>query len=86
MIAQDLLEILCCPETKQEVALADAALVEKINTAISAGGVKNRAGQPVAERIEEGLLRKDGAFLYPVRDEIPVMLVDEALPMAQFGA
>jgi uncharacterized protein YbaR (Trm112 family) len=85
MIAQDLLEILCCPETKEDVALADAAFVTKINTAIAAGGVKNRGGQPVIEKIDAGLLRKDGKFLYPIRDDIPIMLVDEALPMAQFG-
>ncbi|MCC7519865.1 MAG: hypothetical protein IT578_11865 [Verrucomicrobiae bacterium] len=85
MIAQDLLEILCCPETKEDVAPADAALVAKINAAIAAGGVKTRGGQAVAEKIDEGLLRKDGKFLYPVRDDIPVMLVDEALPMDQFG-
>ncbi|MFZ4694708.1 MAG: Trm112 family protein [Verrucomicrobiia bacterium] len=85
MIAQDLLEILCCPETKEDVALADAALVTKINAAIAAGRVKNRGGQPVIEKIDAGLLRKDGKFLYPIRDDIPIMLVDEALPMAQFG-
>ena len=85
MIAQDLLEILCCPETREDVALADAALVAKINARIAAGGVKNRGGQAVSEKIDAGLLRKDGKYLYPVRDDIPIMLVDEALPMAQFS-
>ncbi len=31
------------------------------------------------DRIEEGLVREDGKVLYPVRDDIPVMLLDEAI-------
>jgi uncharacterized protein YbaR (Trm112 family) len=36
----------------------------------------------VSEAIEAGLLREDGAYLYVVRDNIPVMLIGEAIPMA----
>ncbi|MDD2708964.1 MAG: hypothetical protein PHV34_13340 [Verrucomicrobiae bacterium] len=85
MIANDLLEILCCPETRQDVSPASAAVVEKINAAIAAGGVKNRGGQPVTEKIDGGLLRQDGQFLYPIREDIPIMLINEGLSMAQFG-
>lgn len=84
MISKELLEILCCPETKEEVAPADAALIEKINLRIAGGKATNRAGQAVTEKIDGGLLRKDGKLLYPVREDIPIMLIDEALPMDQF--
>ena len=83
MISKDLLDILCCPETKEEVALADAALIERINVKIAAGSLKNRGGQSVTEKIDTGLLRKDGKYLYPIREDIPIMLIDEALPMDQ---
>ena len=33
------------------------------------------------EQIEAGLVREDGRILYPVRDDIPVMLIDEAIPL-----
>lgn len=82
MIAPDLLKILCCPETHQEVRLAEAAVVEKLNTQIAAGSLKNRGGQPVRERIDSGLVRADGKVLYPIRRDIPVMLVDEGIPLA----
>ena len=36
-----------------------------------------------AEKLDAGLLRADGKFLYPVRHNIPVMLVDEAIPLAR---
>jgi uncharacterized protein YbaR (Trm112 family) len=82
MIDLELLKILCCPETHQEVRLAGAAVVEKLNGQIAAGEVKNRAGQAVQEKIEGGLIRADGKYLYPVRRDIPVMLVDEGIPLA----
>jgi len=81
MIDPKLLEILCCPETKEDVSLADAALIERINKAIAQGAVKNRRGLAVTELIEGGLVRKDGKYLYPIREDIPIMLIDEALPL-----
>ena len=81
MVDAQLLEILCCPETKQEVSLAPAAMVEELNRRAAAGTLKNRAGQPVKEKMEAGLLRADGKFLYAIREDIPIMLIDEALPV-----
>lgn len=77
-------EILACPETKQPVTVADAALIEKLNVAQAAGTLKNRAGQPVVTAIQGGFVRKDKAYLYPVVDEIPVMLIDEGIPLEGF--
>jgi uncharacterized protein YbaR (Trm112 family) len=82
MISPDLLKILCCPETHQEVRLADPAVVDKLNEHIVTGTLKNRAGQAVQEKIDGGLVRADGKVLYPIRRNIPVMLVDEGIPLA----
>lgn len=81
MIDTELLKILCCPETHQELRVADSALVEKLNQQVATGGLKNRADQPVKTKLDGGLVRADGKFLYPVRQSIPVMLVDEAIPL-----
>ncbi len=81
MISPELLEILVCPEDHSPVTLADAALVGKVNSAIAAGKMANRAGETVTEPVDGGLVRGDRAWLYPVREDIPVMLVDEALPL-----
>jgi uncharacterized protein YbaR (Trm112 family) len=80
-VDQRLLEILVCPQTKQPVSVAGADLLERINQAVSAGTLKNRSGETVRDPIPEGLVREDGAVLYPVRDDIPVMLLDEAIPL-----
>ena len=79
----DLLEILRCPETHQTLTIAGRVLVAGLNERIKAGALKNRAGKPVTEPLESGLLRMDGKFLYPVRNEIPVMLIDEGIPVSQ---
>jgi uncharacterized protein YbaR (Trm112 family) len=81
MIDAKLLEILVCPETKEPVRLADAPLLEAVNRAIAAGKAVNRGGATVTEPIDGGLVRADGKLLYPIRDEIPIMLVEEAIPL-----
>ena len=82
MIDPELLKIMCCPETHQTIALADASLIETLNRQIAAGQLKNRAGQPVKEKLDGGLVRQDKKFLYAIRKNIPVMLIDEAIPLA----
>ena len=80
---KDLLAILCCPETKQPVALADEQLIQKVNGAIERGALKNKAQKPVTEKLDGGLIRSDSKILYPVREDIPVMLIDEGIPLDQ---
>ena len=82
MIDPDLLKILCCPETHQELRPAEPAVIAKLNGQIAAGTLSNRAGQPVKEKIDGGLIRADGKLLYPIRRNLPVMLVDEGIPLA----
>lgn len=80
-INRELLDILACPETKTPVSLADDALIAKLNAAIAAGTLKNRAGEKVAEKIDGGLVREDHKYLYPIREDIPIMLIDEGIPL-----
>jgi uncharacterized protein YbaR (Trm112 family) len=84
MISKQLLENLLCPQDKQStLAPADEALIDRINQAIAAGRIANQGGRTLDEPLEEGLLRADGAVLYVVRDEIPVMLIDESIKLDQ---
>ena len=83
MVDAELLSILVCPENKTPVALADDALIAKANAAIEKRTLKNRAGETIDERIDGGLVREDRAYMYPIRDDIPIMLIDEAVPLNQ---
>lgn len=78
----ELLKILCCPETHQVLCLADPALINSLNEKIAAASLQNRDGLPVKEKIDGGLVRDDRKFLYPIRLNIPIMLVGEAIPLS----
>ena len=82
MMNLELLEILVCPETKQRLHWAGKEILERVNRGIEEGYLRNQGGDRVRERIEEGLVREDGEVLYPVRDGIPVVLLDEAIRLA----
>jgi uncharacterized protein YbaR (Trm112 family) len=81
VISKELLDILVCPENHTRLELAADELVAKLNQAIAAGQVKNRGGEAVTEPVDAGLIREDGTLLYAIRDGIPAMLIDEAIPL-----
>ncbi|MCG8588842.1 MAG: hypothetical protein MJE66_06085 [Proteobacteria bacterium] len=80
-VPEDLLEILVCPETRQPVTLAPPELIEQLNERIRAGTLRRRGGDSVDEPLVEGLVREDGKILYPVDDDIPVMLIEESIEL-----
>jgi uncharacterized protein YbaR (Trm112 family) len=79
MLDPQLLALLVCPATHQDVALASPAEVERLIQAIRDGEVRTVAGHEADPALEGALVRQDGAVAYAIRDGIPVMLVDEAL-------
>jgi len=85
MIDPELLKILACPDTHQSLSMADDALVASLNGAIEKGVLKNIGGGPVCGALDGGLVREDGAVVYPIRCRIPVLLVDAgiSLPLSE---
>lgn len=79
----DLLTILCCPETKQKVTVAEEAVIVTLNALVTRGALKNKGNRSVTEPFQGGLVREDGTLLYPIRDNIPVMLIEEGIPLTQ---
>jgi uncharacterized protein YbaR (Trm112 family) len=82
-IDPELLALLACPDSRQPLAEASAAVLERVNKAINKGGFKNVGGADVDLALDSGLVREDGVIVYPVLDGIPVLLVEEGLAVPQ---
>ena len=78
-----LLEIICCPETHQPLRRADVELVTNLNQRIEAGTLFDRVEEKVGQKIDGGLLREDGKILYPVRQNITTLLIEQGIPLGQ---
>jgi uncharacterized protein YbaR (Trm112 family) len=86
MISDEFLRSLRCPATAEPLALADDALVAKLNKMVEQGKLRSRAGDVVSRRLDEGLIAKEAGVVYPVADEIPDLVSDDAIPLDQLDA
>lgn len=77
----ELLEILVCPKTRGELELVDlpaetcAQLVDKYREHF-------RDEEPV---VTQGLYAESSALVYPIVSDIPIMLIEDALPASTVG-
>lgn len=75
------LEILVCPKTHKPLREATPGELSRVNQAIQEGKARNDAGVTVEERLESGLVPPEGNVIYPVRDDIPVLMAAEGIPL-----
>lgn len=86
MIPPEFLQMLRCPEDRSPLAEVDSAMLDRINAAMTAGTLRNRGGELVSRKLEGGLVRADGTYVYPIFDGIPILLIDEGVALSQTGA
>ena len=78
-IDKDLLEIICCPDTHQDLRVISDRQLGLLNDAQKLGKLTHREGNAVAYNLSGGLIREDGEVVYPIREGIPVLLSEEAI-------
>lgn len=72
----ELLAILVCPKTRGSLELVDLDETTR-RTLVDKYREKFRDEEPV---VTQGLYSKEADLVYPIVSDIPVMLIDEALP------
>ncbi len=82
-IDKDLVALYRCPETLQTVSVADSILIQRINDAVTRGSLQTKGKKPVSTQLEGGLIREDQRILYPIRENIPDMLIENGIPLDQ---
>ena len=81
MIDPEFVKILVCPENRTPVRVASDKEILDLNQKIEEGSLQNIGGRKVNDKLDSGLIREAGDRLYPVRKNIPVMLVEEAIQL-----
>ena len=78
-----LLEILCCPVSKVALNRLEHSRLEKLNRAITSGEVESVRGEMIATPLKEALITEDGRVIYPVVDDIPLLLEEKGIGTTQ---
>ena len=81
MLDPEFVKILVCPDNRTPVRIASEQEITNLNQKIEEGSLQNIGGRKVNDKIDGGLIREAGDRLYPVRENIPVMLVEEAIKL-----
>ena len=72
------IELLRCPISAQTMKAAPENVVRTLQERQRSGALRARGGE-IAEPFEDGLITADGAWFFPIRNGIPVMLAGEAI-------
>ena len=79
-----LLEILCCPVSKTPLTRLPSSRLQKLNAAISEGSAQYVGGEAVESALKEALITEDSRVIYPVVDDIPILLEERGIGTTQF--
>lgn len=80
-----LLEILCCPVSKTPLERLTGSRLRKLNDAIRQGEVETVDGAAVATPLKEALITQDSKVIYPVVDNIPILLEEQGIGTVQLA-
>jgi uncharacterized protein YbaR (Trm112 family) len=81
-VDSNLLDIICCPVTRQPLATMPKATLAELNGLIQAQKIKARDGALVTDELAEALVTEDGKLAYPVVDDIPVLLEERGISLS----
>ncbi|MGH8105172.1 MAG: Trm112 family protein [Arenimonas sp.] len=80
-----LLDILCCPISKQPLAMVNNAELNALNAAIGSGNLRKNDETAQTQVLKQALITRDHKMIYRIEDDIPVLLADEGIATAQIA-
>lgn len=82
-VLKDLLPKLRCPADHSQLRVASEDELRRLNEAIASdAGVENVGGARLDEALDAALVREAGDLAYPIRREIPILIVEEGIALA----
>lgn len=82
---RDVITQLACPQTGAPLQLMNTEPFASLLTAVGDGRAKTLQGDVVSGDIDAALRRVDGDVAYPVRGDIPQLLIAEAIDLRSFN-
>jgi len=75
----NLLNIICCPVTREKLSIATSKQLEFINTEIANSALKKLDGSIAEKPQSKALINATKTLLYPIEEDIPILLENEAI-------
>ncbi len=81
LIKSELLEILCCPVSKEPLKLISDQELSNLNAKIKQKIVINQNKTLILAPFETGLIEHKNQIFYPIQDQIPILLESESVSL-----
>ena len=81
----ELYTLLVCTVTGERLRLMDSSEVSHLNEQIRSGEIHARSSAETPRPIDGGLLAQQAGLVYPIRNDIPYLLPEDALSSASIS-
>ena len=76
---QNLLNIICCPVTREKLSIATSKQLEFINSEIAKSNLTKLDGSIAEKPQSKALINATKTLLYPIEEDIPILLEGKAI-------
>jgi uncharacterized protein YbaR (Trm112 family) len=83
MIPSWIFEYIRCPITHERLRLASKSDLDRLHAALLAGSLTNRLGENLQEMPASGMVNESHSWFYPIENDIPSLIADEAIPLSK---